>query len=303
MAVASTKKSSRRGLIPLGAGLLILGGSVPSWADEAPVAASTLLVEDGLVTLTADSVPVGDLIREIALRADLRLVQHVALQELVSVDFDRRPLADVLGELLRHNSYQLYQAADGPSEERSHAAIPGALWVFAEGATSAPEAMIYFEAVLLHGAIGEKKAAIRDLRRLATAEAVETLSIAVRDEDARVRKVALEALSRIGGDEALAAIASLTQDDEPQLRGRAVEAVGMAGGVSAADYLVISLDDDDPRVRAAAIESLADLGDERVLPFIRRGLNDPDAAVRERAVSVLEEFDDEAMFRALFPAE
>ncbi len=49
---------------------------------------------------------------------------------------------------------------------------------------------------MLEGEVGEKKEAILNLGRLGTPDAVQALSLALGDEDARVRKAALEALSQ-----------------------------------------------------------------------------------------------------------
>ena len=158
------------------------------------------------------------------------------------------------------------------------------------------------ETVLEHGSVGERKAAVRELRHLATPEAVRSLSIALGDHDPRVQKAAFEALSRFGGDDALAAIASFMADHDPAMRAQAVEALGDAGGYSASGYLELALRDDDPRVRETAILALGDLNDGRSVNIISTALRDPDVAVRERAVDMLDELNDEALFRVLYPA-
>jgi HEAT repeat protein len=298
-----TVTSNRTWLVPLWAGLLLLGGPVLSGAADQGVGELRVQLDGGLVSVTATEVPLEVVVREIAVKADLRLIQHVVLDRPVSLSIDRQALPDVLDRLLANDSYQLYRRAVGDGGADSGASIPGMLWIFAEGAAPAPEAMLFFEGVILKGTVGQKKEAIRELRRVATIAAVQTLSVALGDDDERVRKAAMEALSAIGGDEALAAIASASADDDPHLRARAAQALSAAGGRSAADYLALALHDEDPRVRAAAVASLGDLEDDRHLHIIRQSLDDPDPQVRERAVDILEDLDDEAMFRALFPPE
>lgn len=157
------------------------------------------------------------------------------------------------------------------------------------------------ETVLEQGTVGERKAAVRELRHLATEAAAQTLSIALGDNDPRVRNAAFEALSQIGGDAALVVIASATADPDPALRMQAIESLGAAGGYSAADYLERALQDDDARVRAMAVLALGDLDDSDSVNIMSRALRDPDVEVRERALEMLDELNDDALFRTLYP--
>lgn len=301
--VKRTVTNSRTWKVPLWAGLLLLGSPVLSGATDQAVGELRVQLDSGVVSVTAYEVPLEVVVQEIAVKADLRLMQHVALDRPVSVSVDRQPLPDVLDQLLANDSYQLYRRVDDEGGQNIAASIPGMLWVFAKGAAPEPEAMLFFEGVILKGTVGQKKEAIRELRRVGTTAAVQALSVALGDEDRRVRKAAMEALSKIGGDEALAAIASASAIDDPLLRARATQALSAAGGTSAADYLTLALRDEDPRVRAAAVASLGDLEDDRHVHVIRQALDDPDPRVRERAVDVLEDLDDATMFRALFPPD
>jgi HEAT repeat protein len=166
----------------------------------------------------------------------------------------------------------------------------------------APARSGFLETVVMQGTVGDRKAAIFALRQLATDEAIGILSIALGDEDPRVRKAAFEALAHIGGDEALAAIASASADDDPVVRARAAEALANAGGYSATDYLELALRDEDARVRATAVAALGDLNGSHAVNIISQALRDPDPEVRERATELLEELNDDALFHALYPA-
>lgn len=288
----------------LWAGLLIISSLAPLVvvAGENTIELQ-ISVAEGLVSLTARDVPLQDVVREIALQNDLQLVQHLALDRLVSIEIDRQPLPDVLDEILADESYQLYRMVENADDADAAERIPGSLWIFSEGSALAPAAMLYFEAVLLEGNVGEKKEAIRELRRLGTPDAVQTLSVALGDDDPRVRNAAMDALSLIGGDDSLAAIASASMHEDPLVRGKAADAIAMADGYSSTEYLKIVMQDEDPRVRASVIDSLGDIGDERSLQVIQQALQDPDPTVRERALEVINEINDDAAFRALFPPE
>jgi HEAT repeat protein len=288
----------------LWAGLLIISSLVPlaAMADQ-NLSELRMTVNEGLVSLTARDVPLQDVVSQIAKQYDLRLVQHVVLDRLVSIEVDDKSLPDLLDAIFDNESYQLYRAVAIEDDANADKSIPGALWIFSAGSAIAPAATAYFEVVVQEGNVGEKKEAILNLRRLGTPEAVQALSLALGDEDSRVRKAALEALSRIGGDEALAAIASASVYDDARVRADATHAMAMVDGYSSIEYLNLALHDENPMVRSAAIDSLGDIGDDRSIGVIQKALQDPDPTVRERALEVINEINDDAAFRALYPPE
>ncbi len=297
------KTSNRNTLFPLWAGLLVISGLAPPFAGatESTVAMSVSF-DNGLVSVSASSVPVRDVIEAIADQAGLRLVEHVQLDRQVTLDIDRQLLPDALAVLLENDSYTLFQAI--PSTDHDSDVIPATLWVFSEGTSLAPAATVFYEAVLYQGTYREKKEAIRELRRLGTPAAVQALSLALGDEVARIRDTALSALSRIGSDEALAAIASAAQDSDPRVRGNAAAALASGDSETSAQYLAMALDDPDPQVRIAVIESLADVPfgtvpDQLTVATLTRALQDEDPEVRMSAVDAMEEIGGEVAYQTL----
>jgi hypothetical protein len=297
------KTSNRNILFPLWAGLLVISGLAPPFAGatESTVAMSVSF-DNGLVSVSASSVPVRDVIEAIADQAGLRLVEQVELDQQVTLDIDRQPLPDALAVLLENDSYTLFQAI--PSTDNDADVIPGTLWVFSEGTSLAPAATVFYEAVLYQGTYREKKEAVRELRRLGTPAAVQALSLALGDEDARIRDTALSALSRIGSDEALAAIASAAQDSDPRVRGNAAAALASGDSETSAQYLAMALDDPDSRVRMAVIESLADVPfgavpSELAVATLSRALEDEDPEVRMSAVDAMEEIGGNVAYQTL----
>jgi len=301
---ATLTKCSRSMSFKLWVGLLIIGSLVPHVVEaEEQVSELRLSVDEGLVSLMAHDVPLQDVMREIAVQHELRLVQHRPLDRLVNIEIERQPLPDLLDAIFEDESYQLYRPVAKDDNSNMDEPIPGALWIFSEGSVLAPAATLYFEVVVQEGDVGEKREAIQNLRRLGTPEAVQALSLALGDDDPRVRRAALEALSQIGGDEALAAIASASAHDDARVRADATHALAMVDGYSSVEYLNLALHDESPMVRSAAIDSLGDIGDERSIAVIQQALQDPDPAVRERALEVINEINDDAAFRALYPPE
>ena len=181
----TTSKSSVLGLLRLVvlSSLIFLSAAIAAQRGDLVVN-----FDDKLVSIAAEQVPVVDVVQEIAAQGDLRVVQHVMLTGAVTLHVENVPLAAALKEILDGESFQLYQ-------QTAAGDIPGTLWIFEQGSDAISTAGVFFEAVLLYGTLAEKKEAIRELRRLATKDAVATWSRALGDEDTRVRSSAMEALS------------------------------------------------------------------------------------------------------------
>lgn len=274
-------------------GLLVFSSLLPFFAaadEKAPLTQVTF--ENGLVSIVANNVPVAELVQEIAAKGDLRVVQHVDLGGTVSLNVSRITLPAALGLVLEKVSYQLFQSTPGHP-------VPGTLWIFSAGEAVEATAKLFFEAVILNGSVAEKKEAIRELRRLGTADAVEILSLAVSDDDSRVNGPALEALAAIGSEAALAAIASATADADPWVRGEAINALSSGDSESALAYLELAFNDPDPNVRLAVIEAFADNPNDQSAAILSLALSDDDPAVRMFAAEALEDIGGRIEYEAL----
>jgi hypothetical protein len=298
------KRNSRDNVFPLWAGLLIVGSLAPLLAGAGErTDQMSVQIDGGLVSVTANDVPMQEVLDEIATLSGLRIVQHVALDRTITLNLDRQPLPDVLDELLKNDSYQLYQGVFGDDEAETDNPIPGTLWIFSEGSSLDPAATVFFEAVILHGSFQEKKEAIRELRRLGTPDAANTLTLALSDEDPRVRDAAFEALSKFDGEEALAAIASASADTDPWVRSEAANALSSSDTESAVQYLNLAFNDPDPRVRMTVIEAFTDIPSEQAVAALSLALRDEDPGVRMHAVDALELIGGEIAFQALMQAQ
>ena len=296
--------NSRNIVFPLWAGLLILGSLAPLFAGASDRTGElSVRVDDGLISLSAHNVSVQDVIDEIATQSDLRVVQHVALDRAITLNLARQPLPNALDKILKNDSYQLYQATSSEDEAESDNPVPGTLWIFSEGSSLELGATIFFEAVILHGSFREKKEAIRELRRIGTPDAANTLSLALSDPDSRVRDAAFSALAKIDGEEALAAIASASADTDPWVRSEAANALSYANTESAVEYLHLAFNDPDPRVRMTVVEAFTDIPIEQAVAALSLALRDEDPAVRMHAVDALEEIGGEIAFQTLMRAQ
>ena len=297
---------SRPTFVPVWVGLLVLGSLTSAITEAAePDGELSVQMDDGLLSVAAVNVPLTDIMQEVAAVSDLRLVQHLSLDRAVSLEITRQPLADALGEVLADESYQLYAAMPSDTSDET---IPGTLWIFSKGSVTAPAGTAFLEAVLYKGSFREKKEAIRELRRLGTPIAVQALSLALTDENERIRAAGFEALERIGSEEAMVAIASAALDSDPWVRAEAITALASDDDESSAKYLSIAMDDPDPRVRMAVIEALADVPygsvpDQQAVAALNRALKDENTDVRMRALESLEEIGGDVAFQALMQAK
>ena len=296
-------RNSRKNFFPLWAGLLILGGlALPYATASERVGELSVHTTNGLVSVKARAIELQDVLEAVATQSDLRLVQHVTLDRVVSFNVKAQPLAGVLDELLKNNSYQLFQPVAGEDLGETGYRVPGTLWIFSDGLSLVPAATIFFEAVLNHGSFAEKKEAIRELGRLATPDAVRTLSLALADDDERVRDAALGALSHIGSNDALAVIASAANAPDPWTRSEAITALATGVTESAVQYLTLAMSDSDPRVRMSVVDALAEIPTEQAVEVLSQALQDDDPDVRMHAADALEEVGDEIAFRTFMRA-
>jgi hypothetical protein len=265
-------------------------------AQPAAVRADELAVDctGNQILLDAGVVPRQAIIESVVAACDLRLVRKSELGGELLAPTRRIPLSSLLEQVLGEESYLLLLADEAGSGR-------GALWIFETGDLLTPATRE--EATLLNGEFSERRATVRELRRLANDEAIRLLSFALADADERIRDAAAESLSAIGGDEALAALAASAVGSDIETRADAAFDISQAGGVSASGYLATMTADPDPQVRVAAVQALAELGAPDSAAVIRRALDDPDQAVRREASEALKDLDDDAYFRAMFPAD
>jgi len=236
-----------------------------------------VVVEHGRVTLTAENVRTQYVLDELARQNDMTIVQNGFIKGIITLEFERQPLALALNRLLRDEKYLLHQAQST------------VLWILSDELTVGRDSTMPLEAELMHGDVRARKTAVRGLRSLESQNAIASLSLALADEDQAVRIQAIQALARIGGDDALVTLASVAADDDAWVRGEAVNALASIGGESSVRYLALALNDEAAQVRASVVEALADIAGEPSLNLLSAALNDPDPGVRIAAVEALEE--------------
>ncbi|GBC77852.1 Phycocyanobilin lyase subunit alpha [bacterium HR08] len=114
----------------------------------------------------------------------------------------------------------------------------------------------------------------RALGEIGSAEAVEPLIQALRDEDWWVRTAAAKALGQIGDARAVEPLIQALRDKGKWVRTAAAKALGQIGDARAVEPLIQALRDWDESVRTAAAEALVKIGDARAVEPLIQALRD-----------------------------
>jgi HEAT repeat protein len=140
------------------------------------------------------------------------------------------------------------------------------------------------------------------LGRLGSDRAVEHLTAALRDPDARLRAEAARSLGTLGDPRAVPdLVETLRKDTDPDARMSAAHALGLVGDDRVVDPLLEKLADRDenPRVRGAVAEALAGPQVRRAVPHLIAALGDASVEVRFWAAFALGELGDPKALGAL----
>ena len=222
-----------------------------------------------------------ELLQEIARQSGLIIVGYGSSAERITIEFHQLPLEEGLRRILRHQSFAVEYARLTPKESRSTVLRPKRLWILSKAKNGSPVQTTLvdnakagysledvatdspkIEAALTSDDALDRMDAIEALGESGRPEAVEPLSLALKDEDEDVREAAITALANIGGDEAAQALAIALQDKDTSVREEAVEALGEIGGESVILLLEQALADEDEYVRETAAELLASVKDQ-----------------------------------------
>ena len=266
---------------------------------SAPAAHSPLAVtvENGYVTLNARDARIDDIVQEIARRSGLTVAPHAPLDERVTLDFERLPLSEALGRVLRDGSFVL-SVAHKPSRAESSPEVSRRLWVLSSSAGAARR--VSASASVAGHAQTSLSVEVTESARLALAdsdanrradavsalgsahdspEAASLAHAALSDADPAVREEAAYALGEIGGEMSLRALAQALRDPQHNVKQTAIEALATIGGDQAALALAAILDDPDVALRAAAVDALGEIAGETATRLLQEASADKDSHV------------------------
>ena len=241
--------------------------------------ADTVRCTDGLLSVKARDIGLADLLDEVASQCGFTVVRYVALEQRLSVEFDRLTLEQGLQRILRSRSYALRRAPPTPGKRLAAVAPAETLWILPQGdekyaaqpsipATTSASRFLTDESALdvsrltsalSNGGLEDREQAAVALGKRGHASAVAPLSQALADRNAEVQEAAIVSLAEIGGADAAHALAAALRDGDPRIRELAVDALGEVGGKTATGLLEQALIDEVAFVRQAATEMLEQL--------------------------------------------
>ncbi len=233
---------------------------------------------NGYLSLRVEDVRLGELLDVIARLTGLTVVRYVALEQRVTLQFQRLPVEQGLRRILRHRSFVLEYAQPAPKEKSSAVvARPKVLWVLPQADEKYADQPRLVEPT---GGGPSKEGLAKETAKL---------QIALGSEDAEHRQQAALELGESGRVEAVTPLSQALTDRSKHVRKAAVASLAEIGGTQAAQALHVALADQDPRVREAAVNALGAIGGDVAVGLLNQALADDVRFVREAAAEVLEE--------------
>ncbi len=259
-------------------------------------AATDLYVEviGDLVTVRARDVTVRNVLQEIARQGDLVLVLRDALDERITLEFERLPLPEAMQRVLRDRDYTL-QYVRPPARAGNDQA--NRLWVLSDAAEdsrvrnskalAANEANTPSSLGLMHESPAVRLKAVSELADSGGPEATAALAVAaLSDADDSVREEAVHALGEMGEETGVPVLEHALKDPDARVREAAIDAFVNLGGDDSARALAVALSDRDAAIRAEAVKALGEIGGETALRLLRQAMTDENSTIREAATEL-----------------
>ena len=254
-------------------------------------------VQEGLVHVSIQAVPLAEVLQEISLQSGIKVVFHSSRQTRVSAEFRGVPLEQALRQLIRENFLLLYAPDHHLLQawvfDHGHLSSTRPLAIQAPGPPPPPGDRGPFDVLIKRLKDGDAEQRGHAVLRLGESKDERALQSVIGtlqgDDDAGVRERAVWALEDLGGQRATAALeAALSADDDDSVRRRAVEAIAKIGGPQALEPITQALREDPDRfVRYEALLHLAEIGGDQGLGSLREALDDPDELIWAKAEELL----------------
>ncbi len=265
------------------------------------------------LSVTADDVPLGQVMEEVARRTGLEARGIEALEEPVSANFSGLSLRDGLQRLLAGESYVFVEGST--AEEGSRAGVV----LILKRRSALPESGSFrgesgpaddpgegvgvgassgVERVVAEGEPGpeaDPASRLGELQTFANLGDLESLAKAVDDGDQMVQATAVELLAERDPDLAVGALAAATKSEHAETRFHALRLLDQRRQTddrTLRSTLVEALTDPDAAVRVYAMQVLLGRDDPAALKAMHRALRDPDVSVRLYVLESLVRRDD-----------
>jgi hypothetical protein len=272
--------------------------SVPAQRPSVPALSSSLSirVEDGFLTLQTRNTPLRDILQQIASQVGVEIVVYGAVEQLVSGDFNRTFIEEVLRRITQDfNSVFLYKAQTGgqgspqPMEKvllyanevtASKGNAPPV--VFRPGSGPAPEKVARQPSL---PDTEEPEVEAEESGQLS----MDSINEMVKSKDSDVREEAVGLLADLEDGSGIELLSEMLRTDkEESIRRLAAEVLGNLGDQQAVQALGQALSDRSAEVRSTAVYALGQMAGEEVIALLKKAKKDVNEEVRQAATESLE---------------
>lgn len=292
------RSADRRKRLVLRTAFLLV--AVFAWSGAAARTLDVTAV-DGLVSVEARSVPLGEVLDALAREAGFRLVVKDSMPAPVNWSFHDVPVEKAVARLLGTASFvSLYASTDGPTGPtlaevrvlRAPTAIPAVVVYGADRPHNWDGQVAALEAATQGATPAEPTApgagGAQDQARYMSARVSRDLPQALSSDDPLVRRKAAAELATLRPQDSRGPLTQALSDSDSIVRMRAVQGLAQAGGEeSIASLSKVLLEDQDPRVRRMAARGLGRMNTESAFWALMEANSDDDPGVREAVTQSL----------------
>ncbi len=249
---------------------------------------SDIVVEDGLLTLSVQVVPLDSILQELASQTGISFEMKSDVERTITVKFTDLPLVEGLRRILNPDSFVIeYDDGNGSGSEEINKII-----VYGNSSSSGRR----IGALPKRSPTGRVGSATRRVpQRLPETEpdpeqSLESYGSLLKDPDPELRE---EAISDMVDDFGVASLPylekALVSDGNDDVR---VAAAGLIGGLEEQRGIAVlakGLNDLDEDVRMAVVEALGEIGGLATMPVLEKASSDNNEDVRDAAKYLIEE--------------
>lgn len=141
--------------------------------------------------------------------------------------------------------------------------------------------------LMTHNNSTQRMFAVMVLREIDAPDVLDTLSLAIKDSSAEVRRVAVKVFERYDVAEHLSTLLLSLTDEDAEVRRTVVEILGHCNSEDALDGLQLALQDEDVWVRSSAVRGLGRIAGKRGRHLLEQTLSDPVGLVVIAALETL----------------
>jgi len=276
-----------------------------------PLARPSLKVEfaDGKLTVTADRMPLSQVLREVGQRTGLEIRGVQDASGMVSVQFSNASVAQGMQELLGGINYAVIGSLSSAQQIRDARVIVlsatstdnidlgGPL-----GPRSKPpqapagpagnltqSAKDVWRAELMSSDPAQQDRGFSEINKLDPREAFDALQDVIANGDGVARLRALQFMDQDGsldGTQVTSALRDALNDQDGTLRDYAIQALGRQASPDALEVLRQQFEAGDAATRLSVLEAISQRSDARSI--IQQATNDPDQSVRTMATELLQ---------------